>query len=207
VVASAETIYTNTGISYNPSTDILELTTGYQSGDGTVSAPPYSFIADTNTGMYRIGTDNLGIVTDGTRRMSIDSTGRLLMGNGDETGGANFIFPLGNSINTNNATPTTLVSLSTSTDCIYTVEAFVAGARDSGVNGIGGVISATFINDGGVLGTIGTVQGLVQENFIGSPTFTLTTSGTNIILQVTGVVGNIIYWHGKIKYIMGSYVF
>lgn len=206
LVATAESLYTNTGISYNPSTDILELITGYQSGDGSVSAPPYSFIADTNTGIYRIGTDNLGVATGGVRRMSVDSTGRILMGNGDETSGANFIFPLGAYVQTSNATPTTLLTLATVTDAVYTVEAFVAGGRDSGVNAIGGVISATFINDSGVLGIIGTVQGSVQENFAAAPTFTLTTSGTNIILQVTGVVGININWYGKIKYITGSFV-
>jgi len=75
VVASAETIYTNTGISYNPSTDILELTTGYQSGDGTAPAPPYSFISDTNTGMYRSASDELSFATGGGRRFYLNSSG------------------------------------------------------------------------------------------------------------------------------------
>jgi hypothetical protein len=204
IVACPESLYTNTGISYNPSTDILELITGYQSGDGTVSAPPYSFIADTNTGMYRIGTDNLGFATNGTRRMSIDSAGRILMGNGDESAGSNFIIPLGGYAATSNATPATLITLATDTDGVYTVEAFVAGATDSGSNAIGGIISATFLNNGGSLSLIGSVQGSVQENYAGSPTFTLLASGTNIILQVTGVASTNINWFGKIKYIAGS---
>jgi hypothetical protein len=73
IVAAPESLYTNTGISYNPSLDILELITGYRSGDGTVSAPPYSFIADTNTGMYRSASDELSFATGGSRRFYLDS--------------------------------------------------------------------------------------------------------------------------------------
>lgn len=34
-------------------------------GDGTLAAPALSFSADTNTGIYRIGTDQLGVVCGG----------------------------------------------------------------------------------------------------------------------------------------------
>ena len=136
--------------------------------------------------------------------MSIDSTGRVLMGNGNESTEANFIFPIGGFVATNNATPTTLITLATVNDNIYTIEAFVVGGLASAASCIGGVISATFVNDGGTLRIIGTVQGTVQEDFAGSPTFTLTTSGTNIILQVTGVLATDINWYGKIQYITAS---
>ena len=45
--------------------------------DGTVSAPGIAFALDTNTGVYRIGADNIGIATNGTLRISIDSTGKV----------------------------------------------------------------------------------------------------------------------------------
>jgi hypothetical protein len=50
--------------------------------DGTNGAPIYSFAADTNTGMYRIGADDLGFATNGTLRFRIDSSGNLRAQNG-----------------------------------------------------------------------------------------------------------------------------
>jgi len=43
--------------------------------DGTVSAPGLSFINDTNTGAYRIGSGNVGFSSDGTLIFDYDSTG------------------------------------------------------------------------------------------------------------------------------------
>ncbi len=42
--------------------------------DGTVALPSVSFTADTNTGVYRIGTDNLGIATNGVLRFDVSTT-------------------------------------------------------------------------------------------------------------------------------------
>lgn len=49
-------------------------------GDGSVSAPAFSFSNDQNTGMYRIGTDNIGWGTGGSLRMNLDSSGHLHVG-------------------------------------------------------------------------------------------------------------------------------
>jgi hypothetical protein len=38
-----------------------------QLSDGSVSAPALSFVSDTNTGLYRIGADNLGVTTGGVK--------------------------------------------------------------------------------------------------------------------------------------------
>lgn len=46
--------------------------------NGSVSAPPYSFTSDLNTGIYRIGSDNLGIATGGVKRIDIDSGGIMI---------------------------------------------------------------------------------------------------------------------------------
>jgi len=49
--------------------------------DGVVGAPLISFAADTDTGIYRIGTNNIGIATAGTQRVNIDAIGNVgLMG-------------------------------------------------------------------------------------------------------------------------------
>ena len=44
-----------------------------QAANGTESLPSYTFNSDTNTGMYRIGTDNIGFSTTGNEKLSISS--------------------------------------------------------------------------------------------------------------------------------------
>ena len=44
-------------------------------GDGTVSLPYYSYSADPNTGMYRIGADNIGLAVGGSKVVDVTSTG------------------------------------------------------------------------------------------------------------------------------------
>lgn len=48
--------------------------------DGTASAPGIAFGADTNTGIYRITTDKLGIATAGTLRMAVLADGKVGIG-------------------------------------------------------------------------------------------------------------------------------
>ena len=43
--------------------------------DGTVTQPGLRFINDTNTGIYRPGTDQLAIVTNGASRLTFDASG------------------------------------------------------------------------------------------------------------------------------------
>ena len=48
--------------------------------DGSAAAPSISFSADTNTGLFRPGADQIGFTTGGTPRAVIDSSGNLLVG-------------------------------------------------------------------------------------------------------------------------------
>lgn len=45
--------------------------------DGLVATPAYTFTNDPNTGMYRIGTDSIGLVTGGISRLEIGATGNV----------------------------------------------------------------------------------------------------------------------------------
>ena len=51
--------------------------------DGSASAPSIQFGSDTNTGIYRIGSDNIGIATNGTLRWHVSSGGNLFSGSGN----------------------------------------------------------------------------------------------------------------------------
>lgn len=57
-------------------------------GNGTASAPSYSFSGDTNTGMYSGGTDILSFTTGGTARFSIDASGNQTITQGVVTTGS-----------------------------------------------------------------------------------------------------------------------
>jgi hypothetical protein len=49
-------------------------------GDGSAAAPSISFGADTNTGFYRVGSDQIGFATAGTIKAKLDASGDLLLG-------------------------------------------------------------------------------------------------------------------------------
>lgn len=48
--------------------------------DGSVGAPGISFLNDSNSGVYRIGSDDIGFSTGGTLRLEINSSGTVLYG-------------------------------------------------------------------------------------------------------------------------------
>jgi hypothetical protein len=47
---------------------------------GVVSAPAYSFASDNNTGLYRIGANNIGVAADGSKVLDIDTAGLTVTG-------------------------------------------------------------------------------------------------------------------------------
>lgn len=49
-------------------------------GDGSVSAPAVNFTADTNTGIYRIGADNLGVAANGAKVVDVSTSGASFTG-------------------------------------------------------------------------------------------------------------------------------
>jgi hypothetical protein len=51
----------------------------------TASAPPLSWSGDTNTGIYRPAADTLSLVTSGTDRLRINSSGIVIIGTGEAT--------------------------------------------------------------------------------------------------------------------------
>jgi hypothetical protein len=47
--------------------------------DGTVSLPALSFAADPDTGLYRIGDNNVGIATQGAKALDVNANGQVIM--------------------------------------------------------------------------------------------------------------------------------
>jgi hypothetical protein len=71
-VANAYLLYNAGGTALTTSTTAAGQSLG---GDGTVSLPFYSFSADPNTGIYRIGADNLAIAAGGSKIVDINASG------------------------------------------------------------------------------------------------------------------------------------
>lgn len=76
------------GISRYTMSDTQFITTiPFRSGDGTVSAPSYSFSSDNNTGLYANGADNIGFSCGGVNQVSVSTsnttfTNRILVPGG-----------------------------------------------------------------------------------------------------------------------------
>lgn len=62
------------------------LTGGFLSGDGTVLLPGWSFVSDPNSGVYRIGADNIGVAVNATKILDISTTGLNVIGSVSSNG-------------------------------------------------------------------------------------------------------------------------
>ena len=60
-----------------PTSDSLPAT--YRAGDGAVGTPSHTFRQDTDSGLYRIGADNIGIAIAGALAMEFDPIGAVQM--------------------------------------------------------------------------------------------------------------------------------
>ena len=49
-------------------------------GNGTVSLPYYTFSSDPDTGLYRIGANNIGVATNGVKQVDITTSGVAVTG-------------------------------------------------------------------------------------------------------------------------------
>ncbi|MBI5035573.1 MAG: hypothetical protein HZB51_34205 [Chloroflexi bacterium] len=68
-------------------TNVISTAVGFDTtGNGSVSAPAYTFASDPNTGIYRVGADNLGITAGGTKVLDCTAAGCTTTGTHTVTG-------------------------------------------------------------------------------------------------------------------------
>jgi hypothetical protein len=65
-------------LSLNATALTLQSSVVVYNSDGSAGSPGYSFASDTDTGIYRIGANSLGIATGGSLRATLDSVGITL---------------------------------------------------------------------------------------------------------------------------------
>lgn len=64
------------------------LTGGFLSGDGTVLLPAWSFVSDPDSGVYRIGANNIGVAVNAAKVLDIGATGLNVVGSVSSNGTA-----------------------------------------------------------------------------------------------------------------------
>jgi hypothetical protein len=110
-------------------------------------------------------------------------------------------------VNTTNNVPTPLVTLATATNTSYRVTAEVLAVRTGGAGSPGETssysISANVKNVGGTL-TVRSDILTSTEDFIAA-SINVDTSGTNIVVNVIGIVGYNLAWRGTIKVISQAF--
>lgn len=154
---------------------------------GTISAPAYSFNADTNTGLYRVGASNVGFTLGGTLIHSFTTTGHAIVSASNQ-------LVLGTAANlcTVTVTPTAARTL-TIPDATGTVLIFGAGANTTSITTLGtittGTWQATIIDTtrGGWGQSMAAANGLPTWN-AGTLTLTAVTNGA----YIKGGAGNVV---------------
>jgi hypothetical protein len=77
---NASAAIAGTKISPNFGSQTIQTTGIISAAGGSAAAPSIAFTGDTNTGIYSPGADQVAISTNGTGRLFVDSSGRLLVG-------------------------------------------------------------------------------------------------------------------------------
>ena len=102
---------------------------------------------------------------------------------------------------TTDATVTTISTISTNNDSAIGVTASISAIRDTGAQAAYYVLHALFKNDGGVLSIVGAVTSSAVIEDDAAWDATIVVSGTDILVQVTGVAATNISWGCGLKYI------
>jgi len=120
--------------------------------DGTVAAPSISFLADQDTGIYRIGANNIGVAANGAKVLDIATTGLSIDGvlslvknaaYASTIEGAQTVAATGNSFLFKNSGATTLLTLAydataTFAGAVTTTNGTITANAGTGVNSIAG---------------------------------------------------------------------
>lgn len=178
--------------------------TAYTTEGSNITIGNTGTVADGNT--IRIGTEGNGAGQQdttfiagiynttglvGTRAVVVDANGQLGTGDTDIIA----------DVQTVDATPTTLYSIALAEDEAIVVNAYIVAAQtDYSAAIIGRLNGGARRMLAGATTIVGSPISDYSEDFAGAPTYTISTSGNNVIIQVTGLAATTINWRGNIKY-------
>lgn len=152
-----------------------------------------TFVGRTITGGSCIGVTN-GNGVSGNPTISL--TGGTLNGSLTITGNLeadDFTQNYSNSIQTTNGTITTIKTIPTVSEYVYQFEVNVVAGQNNTSKGITSKIIASYKNNGGTVTRIGDEFSIVNSDFT-TANVSLSISGTNILIRVTGEAATTIDW-------------
>jgi hypothetical protein len=190
---AATKAYVDAAVSTTPTQNLA-------TSDGTALAPTYSWASDSNTGIYRVGADSLGITAGGTVRATVSSTGLAVSGVFSVSGAMTASGGLGvtGAVTTSGATSIGTTLGVTGAATLGSTLAVTGAATLSSTLGVTG--AATFGSTLGVTGAITATAGMTaaapvlgpagsaaapSHSFSGDPDTGVYSGGTNILSLAT----------------------
>lgn len=122
--------------------------------------------------------------------VTLSSTANSVIINSTASGGGEIT----GSVTTNDATATTIITLNTMSDTVYGFSAFISAANSTDNTGNSYFYKAAFKNVSGTVSQISTIDDTLFIREDGTSSVDVAISGTDILLQVTGVAGKTIKW-------------
>ena len=164
-------------------------------------------VRDAGTLMLSDGTNTVQINVTSADALSFNSATShnfdspvIVDGTGEALGDG---FKIQNSyVQTTDATVTTIITIATASDHSYLVTVDAIGATTSGATTGAYVRRAAYENDSGTLGGVGvgvTNVDTLEDAGAAAWDVTITTSGTNILIQVTGAAATTINWQATVQ--------
>jgi len=188
------------GIKFEYDNTTFDYTSNNQESNGD-----FAFLTTGSSSEFRVSPG-------GAESFVLEGDGDIFLGDNESTGGGQLTIDMdgnGNTkgraiidnyhIQTTDATVTTISTISTATDNVYGLFIQVAGIKSDGSQGGHFLRQVSVKNDGGTVSVIGstTTIGTDAEDDA-NWNVTATTSGTNILVQVTGVAATTIEWQATI---------
>lgn len=129
-------------------------------GDGLVSTPAYTFGSDQDTGIYRIGANNLGISVGGTKAIDVKTTGVAILGsNTNDSAATGFVGEVIQSVSTSNTNYPSTATYGDLTSIDLTAGDWIVGAIvncNPGDSNVSNVVSGISTSSGSSFGDIQT---------------------------------------------------
>ena len=133
---------------------------------GVVSAPAYSWASDNNTGIYRIGANNIGVAADGAKVLDIATTGLTVTGTGSftSTATASALIPSGSGVPANGVYLPAANTVGISTNTTERARIDSSGNLLVGTASTSGAATNTAILAGGIFRTVTGTTSIVGPN-------------------------------------------
>lgn len=165
--------------------------------DGTVSAPSLDFANDPDTGLYRIGANNMGVAANGAKVLDISTSGLGITGAVDVSTNITFTKEVNHTVSVSASTTANTAGANLTVAAANGVGSGIGGVLSlsggiPGATGSGGEVSITSAAGGATSGDSGNVDISTGTATVGGTgDITLTTGNT-----ASGVAGDVIITTG-----------